>query len=200
RVPIDDEDASGPTEQLRGSLAASVGSEDIQDQLAAAHVIMAMKDPDEAPLAWLLHAHRGLVRQHDGQCRNASAQPLNQRRCELRRGMQDVVHRRARHRNAETLEATLDPIDGNRVGALLHDEERGEAEAILASRDELGWRWCRHDVLPTRAGRLLATMDAPLEVAGHVLVHRARLESERAEFRALALGALLVSVRYRMRN
>jgi hypothetical protein len=56
-VPVDDEDTASPTEQLCRSLAASFCSEDIQDQFAAAHVITAMKDSDEAPLARLLHAH-----------------------------------------------------------------------------------------------------------------------------------------------
>jgi hypothetical protein len=68
-VPIDDADASSPTQQLCGSLAASIGDEDVQNELAAAHVV----NPDEASLTLQLHAHRGLVREHDGQRRNADA-------------------------------------------------------------------------------------------------------------------------------
>jgi hypothetical protein len=57
-------------------------------------------------------------------------------------------------------------VNGNRVGALLHDEEGREAEAVLAADHELTWRGRGHDRLAAVAGELLTLVHATREVTG----------------------------------
>src|SRR5690606_33205445 len=72
----------------------------------------------------------------------------------------EVAHRAAGHRNADTLEALLKPIDGNRAEHLGDDEVSAKASAVLRLPEHTSWRRCHLHVHAAAARHALAMNDA----------------------------------------
>jgi hypothetical protein len=198
RVPIHHEGSARAAEDLGGGLAAPIDGENVEDELPLARFIVAVEDPYEAALAAVLETHRGLVREHDVECRDALLEASDERTSDLGGGVNEVIHRAARDRDPQSTETLLDAVDRDRVGALLDDQERDEPEAVLSSGHELGRTGCGHDVLAADARLFLALVDTPHEVPRHILERRARLVIERTKVRSATLGAALHRIGHRV--